>query len=30
LVPGKDADIVIFEDDFTPWRVFSNGLMMND
>jgi N-acetylglucosamine-6-phosphate deacetylase len=19
---GKDADIVIFNDDFTPWRVF--------
>ncbi len=30
LAPGKDADIVIFEDDFTPWRVFINGLMIKD
>ncbi len=26
LQPGKDADVVIFEDDFTPWRVFIRGV----
>ena len=25
LSPGKDADVVIFEDDFTPWRVMVGG-----
>jgi len=25
LAPGKDADVVIFDDDFTPWRVFIAG-----
>ena len=25
LEPGKDADIAIFEDDFTPWRVLIGG-----
>jgi N-acetylglucosamine-6-phosphate deacetylase len=25
LEPGKDADIAIFEDDFTPWRVLVGG-----
>jgi len=25
LAPGKDADVVIFDDDFTPWRVFIHG-----
>ena len=25
LAPGKDADIAIFNDDFTPWRVLIRG-----
>jgi N-acetylglucosamine-6-phosphate deacetylase len=25
LEPGKDADITIFDDDFTPWRVLIGG-----
>ena len=25
LSPGKDADITIFEDDFSPWRVLVGG-----
>jgi N-acetylglucosamine-6-phosphate deacetylase len=25
LAPGKDADIAIFEDDFTPWRTMIGG-----
>ena len=28
LAPGKDADVVIFDDDFTPWRVFISGRTM--
>ncbi len=29
LAPGKDADVVIFDDDFTPWRVFIRGVRCN-
>jgi len=29
LAPGKDADVVIFDDDFTPWRVFIRGVQCN-
>lgn len=25
LEPGKDADVAIFEDDFTAWRVMVGG-----
>ena len=25
LEPGKDADVVVFEEDFTPWRVLIGG-----
>ena len=25
LEPGKDADIVVFEEDFSPWRVMISG-----
>jgi N-acetylglucosamine-6-phosphate deacetylase len=25
LEPGKDADVVLFEDDFTPWRTMIAG-----
>ena len=28
LTPGKDADLVVFEDDFTPWRVMIGGVFM--
>jgi N-acetylglucosamine-6-phosphate deacetylase len=25
LAPGKDADVVVFNEDFTPWRVMIGG-----
>jgi N-acetylglucosamine-6-phosphate deacetylase len=30
LEPGKDADIAIFEDDFSAWRVMIGGKWVDD
>jgi N-acetylglucosamine-6-phosphate deacetylase len=30
LEAGKDADVVVFEDDFTPWRVMIGGRWVNE
>ena len=29
ISPGKDADIAIFNDDFTAWKVFIDGSLLN-
>jgi N-acetylglucosamine-6-phosphate deacetylase len=30
LAKDRDADVVVFEDDFTPWRVMIGGLWLED
>ncbi|MCB0256915.1 MAG: amidohydrolase family protein, partial [Anaerolineae bacterium] len=30
LLPGKDADLAIFDDDFTAWRVMIGGRWLED